>query len=277
MQVANLQNISHHYGIHQVLQDVTANISTGQRIGLIGANGSGKSTMLRILLGEEAPSGGTAIVPKGVRVGYIPQHVTYEDNDSVWDCIAVDHLQLAEHLRKAEERLAQASPDKMEKAFNVYQKARDDYDQVEGDLFQQRAESILDALGLTGKMEQPVGALSGGEKNVVSLARALLQSPDLLVLDEPANHLDYEGVAWLEDFIKRFKGAVLIVSHNRYLLDRVVNGILHLENGRLKYYDGGYSAFRATRLRDLLAQQSDYIANQKRLAQLEELVSGCVS
>ena len=97
----------------------------------------------------------------------------------------------------------------------------------------------------------------------------LLAEPDLLVLDEPANHLDYLGIAWLEDFLTKFKGAVLIVSHNRYLLDRVANGILQLENGQVKYYDGGYLNYRAARLRELLAQQADYAANQKLLARLE--------
>ena len=117
-----------------------------------------------------------------------------------------------------------------------------------------------------------MASLSGGEKNVLSLAHALLLQPQFLVLDEPANHLDFLGVAWLEDFLARFKGAVLIVSHNRHLLDRVVGGILTLEDGAVKHYQGGYSTYRATMLRELIAQQADYVANQKRLAQLKELV-----
>lgn len=272
MLVADFQNVAHNYGIHEVLQNASATISTGQRIGLIGANGSGKTTLLRLLLGEETPAGGTVVVPKQVRIGYVPQHVEYEDDETVWDCVAQEYTAVSERLRREEARLAEVSSEDMEAVFQRYQQARDDYDRIEGDRFPQQAEAMIDALGLKGKMDQKVGLLSGGEKNVVSLTRALLQEPDLLVLDEPGNHLDYEGVAWLEDFLSRFKGAVLIVSHNRYLLDRVVNGILHLENGALTYYDGGYSDFRATRLRNLLAQQSDYIANQKRLAQLEDLV-----
>jgi ATP-binding cassette, subfamily F, member 3 len=272
MLVASLQNVAHSYGVHEVLTNVSLTISTGQRLGLIGANGSGKTTMLRILTGEELPSGGMVVVPKGVRVGYVPQHVSYRDDDSVWDCIAVEHKRLSETLRMQEERLSVATPENMDQILRAYQAARDDYDKVDGDRFPHRAETMLDALGLQGKMRQPVGSLSGGEKNVVSMTRALLKDPDFLILDEPANHLDYEGVAWLEDFINRFKGAVMIVSHNRYLLDRVVNGIVDLSAGLVKYYEGGYSSYRATRLRDLLAQQSDYIANQKRLSRLEQLV-----
>jgi len=138
MLVASLQNIAHQYGIHEVLRSVSVTISTGQRLGLIGANGSGKTTMLRILTGEEAPASGTVVIPKGVRVGYVPQYVTYEDEDSVWDCIAVEYQALTEALREQEERLSRATPEDMESALRSYQWARDAYDRVEGDLFPRR-------------------------------------------------------------------------------------------------------------------------------------------
>ena len=272
MLLANLQNVAKHYGAQTVLQGVSFKISSGQKLGLIGPNGSGKTTMLRILLGQESPSDGTALLTRGVRVGYVPQYVEYDEHDTVLDCILAEHRRVTVALRAQEERLAQASEAEMDKALRAYQRARDEYDRIEGDRFPQRARAMLDALGLAGRGEQKIGVLSGGEKNVLSLTQALLAEPDLLVLDEPANHLDYLGIAWLEDFLTQFKGAVLIVSHNRYLLDRVVAGILQLDDGRIRYYEGGYSTYRATRLRELLAQQSDYIANQKRLAQLEALV-----
>ena len=153
-----------------------------------------------------------------------------------------------------------------------YQEARDKYDSVDADRRPDEAQATLDSLGLNGKEDQKIGTLSGGEKNVLSLARALLNDPDFLILDEPGNHLDFQGLAWLEEFLINFNGAVLIVSHNRHTLDRVAQGILTLEDGKVKRYVGGYSEYRATRLRELLAQQADYSANQKRLAQLEALV-----
>jgi len=209
---------------------------------------------------------------KGVRVGYVPQYVEYEAGQTVLDCLLTEHRRLNEVLREHEDRLADASNDGMDKALRAYERARDDYDRLDGDRFPEIAQAMLDALGLAGRGDQQIGSLSGGEKNILSLTQALLAKPDLLVLDEPANHLDYLGVAWLEEFLAKLKGAMLIVSHNRYLLDRVVGGILHLDDGRVRYYDGGYSTYRATRLRQLLAQQADYIANQKRLARLEALV-----
>ena len=272
MLLASLQNVTKRYGVQPVLQGASMQISTGQKLGLIGPNGSGKTTILRILLGTEPATGGSVFVDKGARIGYIPQYVEYEDNDTVLDHVLADHRRLSEALQQQEERLATASEDEMPRVFQAYEKAREAYDRVDGDHLPQRAGAMLDALGLGGKQRQKIDSLSGGEKNVLALTEALLAEPDLLVLDEPANHLDYLGVAWLEDFLNRFGGAVLIVSHNRYLLDRTVEGIFHLEGGRITYYDGGYSDYRATRLRHLLAQQQDYIANQKRLAMVEARV-----
>jgi len=270
--LAGLQNVTKRYGAQTVLRGASFTVSSGQKLGLIGANGSGKTTILRLLLGREPPSDGTAVLTKGARVGYVPQYVEYDEDQTVLDCILAEHRARAAALREQEERLARAAGSEMNRALRRYQQARDAYDRVGGDDVPRRARAMLDALGLAGRGEQAIASLSGGEKNVLSLTQAMLAEPDLLVLDEPANHLDYLGVAWLEDFLTRFKGAALIVSHNRYLLDRVAGGILQLDNGTVRYYDGGYSTYRATRLRELLAQQSDYVANQKRLAQLEALV-----
>ena len=208
----------------------------------------------------------------GTRIGYVPQYVEGEDDELVMDWLLAEYVALGEALRQSEENLAAAAPDEVESAMRAYQKARDNYDRVDGDHRLERAQKALDSLGLEGIQDQPLGTLSGGGKNVLSLALALLDDPDFLVLDEPGNHLDFKGLMWLEEFLINFKGAVLIVSHNRHTLDRVVQGILTLEDGRVKRYAGGYSAYRTTYLRELLAQQADYSANQKRLAQLEALV-----
>ena len=272
MLLASLENVAKEYGAQTVLANVTFKVSTGQKLGLIGPNGSGKTTIARILLGHEPPSQGAAVIAKGVRTGYVPQYVEYDADQVVLDCVLTEHNRLAAALREREEHLATAGEVEMDRAMRAYERARQAYDRLGGDLFSQRARAMLDALGLAGRADQKIGSLSGGEQNVLAMTRALMAEPDLLVLDEPANHLDYVGVAWLEGFLSRFKGAVVIISHNRYLLDRVVDGILELQDGRVRYYDGGYSTYRATRLRELLAQQAAYAANQKRLAQLEALV-----
>jgi len=272
MLLASLQNVTKRYGTQQVLSGASFQVSSGRKLGIIGPNGSGKTTILRILLGQEEPSDGAAFVTKGTRVGYVPQHVEYNEDDTVIDCVLQEHRRLTDRLRETEERLAQTPNGETRKALRAYEHARDDYDRIDGDHFPKRARAMLDALGLEDRSEQTIRTLSGGEKNVLALTKALLARPDLLVLDEPANHLDYLGVAWLEDFLSKFRGAVLVVSHNRYLLDRVADGILELDKGRVQYYAGGYSAYRTTRLRQLIAQQADYMANQKRLEGLEKMV-----
>jgi ATP-binding cassette subfamily F protein 3 len=272
MQVATLNNISAHFGGQDVLKGVSFSINSSDRLGLIGANGSGKTTILRVLMGEEEPSKGSVTLASGTRLGYVPQYVDGDDDDLVMDWLLAEHIALGDALKASEDRLASASSDGAEAALNAYQDALENYDRYETDRWPQRAPRILDSLGLNGKEGQIIGSLSGGEKNILSLARALLIEPNFLVMDEPGNHLDFMGLAWLEEFLLRFKGAVLVVSHNRHTLDRVAQGILELEDGKVTRYKGGYSEYRSTKLRDLISQQADYGSNQKRLAQLEALV-----
>ncbi|NQW20199.1 MAG: ABC-F family ATP-binding cassette domain-containing protein [Chloroflexi bacterium] len=272
MLVANLTNVTAQYGSQKVLKGVSFEITSEDRLGLIGPNGSGKTTLLKILLGEDVPSEGNVHIASGVRVGYVPQYVDAKDDELVIDWLIAEYIALEDNLRQAESNMAAASPDELDSAMEAYQVARDKYDAADADRRPDEAQATLDSLGLQGKEDQRIGTLSGGEKNVLSLARALLNEPDFLILDEPGNHLDFQGLAWLEEFLVSFKGAVLIVSHNRHTLDRVATGILTLEDGKVSRYAGGYSNYRSTRLRELLAQQADYSANQKRLARLEVLV-----
>jgi ATP-binding cassette subfamily F protein 3 len=160
----------------------------------------------------------------------------------------------------------------MEKIFDQYQMIRDKYDEIEGDTAPARAEKILDSLGLENRADQLVETLSGGEKNILALAKALLLKPDLLILDEPGNHLDYKGLAWLEKFLSEYKESVLIVSHNRFLLDRVCEKIIAVEGRKTNEFAGNYSYYRMNRLRSLVNQQSDFVANQKKIKRIEELV-----
>ena len=272
MPIASLHSVTTHYGAQPVLTGASFEINPGQKLGLIGPNGSGKTTILKVLIGRESVTGGLVYLDPGVRVGYVPQHFDHETDATVMDWLLGEYLPIADALHVQEEDLAHSSAADMDRALRAYQRARDAYDRIDGDSWPRRAQTLIDAFGLGGKEEQRVASLSGGEKNILSLAQALLSEPDLLLLDEPANHLDYLGVAWLEGFLTKFGGTVLIVSHNRYLLDRVVGEILELEGGRIQAYSGGYSDYRGEKLRRLIAQQRDYVVNQKRLAQLEALV-----
>jgi len=272
MELLRLQNVRKDYGHLPVLTDVSLQLMSGKKIGLIGPNGSGKTSILRLLVGEDEPNAGAVVRAAGLRIGYVPQYVDYDEGQTVIDTILSEHIRAEHLLRKHETRLASAAAGDVEEVARAYEQAREEFEVLGGDRQRARAAGMLDSLGLAGRADSLVRELSGGERNVMSLVRALCSEPELLVLDEPDNHLDFEGGAWLENFLKRFRGAVLIVSHNRYLLDRVVDGILHLEAGKVQSYVGNYSAYRAWVLREKLSQQADYAVNQKRLAQLEELV-----
>lgn len=272
MLAASFHNVSAHFGSQIVLDGVSLQIDDSEKLGLIGRNGSGKTTLLNVLTGSVEPTSGSIVVPSATAVGYVPQYIDAHDHVTVQDYLLEDYNRTATDLRRAEQALESVNEASTTRALNAYQRALDAYDRMDGDRFVDEARSMLASMGLEGKDTQQIGSLSGGEQNVLSLTRALLSKPDLLLLDEPGNHLDFLGMAWLEDFLLRFRGAVLVVSHNRYLLDRVASGILELENGRVTRYAGNYSAYRAQRLRGLLSQQSDYIANQKRLDRLEALV-----
>ena len=272
MLVASFQNVSAHFGSQIVLDGVSFQIDDSEKLGLIGRNGSGKTTLLSVLTGSLAPTSGSVVVPSSTTVGYVPQYIDARDDVTAQDYLLADYSRVSDELRRAEQALESTNEVDTGRVLDAYQESLDAYDRMGGERFVDEAGAMLASMGLEGKGSQQIGSLSGGEQNVLSLTRALLTKPDLLLLDEPGNHLDFLGMAWLEDFLLRFRGAVLVVSHNRYLLDRVASGILELENGRVTRYEGNYSAYRAQRLRNLLSQQSDYIANQKRLDRLEALV-----
>ncbi len=272
MPILSFNNVSKHFGAHDVLSGINISVEPSAKIGLIGANGAGKTTILKLILGSESPSGGNVTRAHNARVGYVPQYPEFPEKCTVAEALELDLQDVKMRLRNAEESLSTAGEDAIEKALERYQEARDAYDAMNGDASLERVSRVLESFGLGGRQDQPAATLSGGELNTLSLARATFSRPDLLVLDEPGNHLDYIGLGWLEEYLTSFPAAVLLVSHNRYLLDRVVTTIFELENGGITVYSGNYSEYRRTKLQKLVNTQSDYVANQKRLARLEALV-----
>ena len=272
MSLVTFQNVYKHFGAQDVLSGLSFTIHGSMKVGLIGSNGAGKTTILKLIRAMEQPSKGRVVSQEGMRVGYVPQYAEFADSSTVFESLMDEVVEKRIALRKTEELLATSDEGSISKALAKYQSARDAYDAVNGDDAEARGSKILDSFGLHGKENQIVQTLSGGEKNILSLARATLTMPDLLILDEPGNHLDYIGLAWLERYLAGFPAAVLLVSHNRYLLDRVVTKVFELEKGKITEYDGNYSSYRMTKLQKLVSTQADYVANQKKLARLEELV-----
>lgn len=268
----NIINLSKYYGTDTIFDNISLKINNNEKVGLVGPNGCGKTTLIKMITREEEPSKGNIIIEEKLSIGYVPQYIEFDKDITLLDVILKEFNELSRQLRELETRMSLAAEEDLEQILTKYQKIRDKYDDIEGDTAPARAEKILDSLGLENRANQLVETLSGGEKNVLALAKALLLKPDLLILDEPGNHLDYKGLAWLEKFLSDYKESVLIVSHNRYLLDRICEKIIAVEGRKTNEFTGNYSYYRMNRLKSLVNQQSDYVSNQKKIKRIEALV-----
>lgn len=266
-----LHGITKHYGGDAVLKDVSLRIAKGERVGVVGKNGAGKTTLIRIVMGEDRDYAGTMRVTEGVTVGFVPQHFR-ASGESALEYITEPFRRMRARLSELEGDIARAEGKEMERALSEWGELRSAYDASSGDEAESRAYAYLEGIGLEEAFDTPTESLSGGERNVLALGRALLQRPDVLILDEPGNHLDIQGLAWLEKFLRDYPGAVVVVSHNRYLLDRVASRIVEIDRGKATSYAGNYSAYRIERLRAAVAGEMAYRADQKKIAQLEETV-----
>jgi ATP-binding cassette subfamily F protein 3 len=278
MIAVNLDRLAFTYFARPLFVDLSWEIHDGRCVGLIGPNGSGKSTLLRLIANELTPDRGNVVRRKGLTVGYLPQQIAFEPGRTVWQ----EALAASSELARVETELAQvekqlADPtvygDEGNLARALEQQARllAVYEELGGPNYVGRVRSTLRSLGFgEEEMELPLEVLSGGQKKLVGLARLLLVQPDLLLLDEPDNHLDLAAKSMLEQLIARYAGAVVIVSHDRYLLDLVVDEIAELEDGRLASYPGTYSEFAFEKQLRLQRQQQLYQAQQKEVERLEQ-------
>jgi ATP-binding cassette subfamily F protein 3 len=278
MIAVNLDRVSITYVSEPVFENLSWEIQVDCRVGLVGPNGCGKSTLLRLIAGELTSDTGFTVRRKGLTIGYLQQEPGLEPGHSVWQETLAASTELARvetDLARIELQLADPSVYGDQKALTrtLDRQARllEEYEQLGGPGYEGRVRSTLSSLGFTDDdLELPVDALSGGQKKLVGLAKLLVTQPDLLLLDEPDNHLDLDGKAFLEQFINSYKGGVIIVSHDRYLLDLVVDKIVELEDGRLTHYPGTYSEFVVEKELRLSRQQQLYQAQHKEITRLEQ-------
>jgi ATP-binding cassette subfamily F protein 3 len=271
MTILEAHNVCKYYDTDPVLRNISFKINKGEKVGLIGTNGCGKSTLLKLIADIEDLNGGSIVRGKDVRVGYLAQALEYGADHTVSQEIATVFEQvaaLAVQLQKLEEQMADDAADLLEE----YGRLSAQFERLGGYDCEHRSAAVMDGLGLNALRDRRVATLSGGEKNIVALAKILLQEPDILLLDEPANHLDFEGLEWLENFLANYDRTVVLVSHNRYLLDRVVERVFEIEDGRLTQYVGNYSSFCATKMKNLLVQRASYEDQQKEAQRLEAMI-----
>ena len=280
MTILDINNVTKRFGASTILQNISFKVNAGEKVGLIGENGSGKSTLFRMIVGMEEVTDGAIVKPKGLRVGYLAQDLAYGEGNTVHEELLevfAPVRKLGEELRAAEAQMNAleivSDGGRLQKAVNRYGQLLEAFERLGGYTCELRIETVVEGLRLSGLREQRVAALSGGEKNIVGLARVLLEDPDLLLLDEPANHLDFEGLAWLEEFLQTYDKTVILISHNRYLLDRVAGRIVEIEDRKAASYPGNYSAYRAQKLRNLIKQKAAYDDQRKEIRRMEEMIA----
>ncbi len=282
MLVAQVESVSVSYGARKILDSVGWSITDGEKIGLVGPNGAGKSTLLRIFAGLLKPDEGERTIRRGASVVYLQQEFS-DDSPATTVLSEVirgreDLLAIEQELERVEAAIADpensADMDEFTRILDRQAELIEQFETSGGPRFRSDAESMLQRLGIPAeKFEQPITLLSGGQRKLVGLAKCLLQEPDLLLLDEPDNHLDVTGKERLEHVIRSFSGAVVIISHDRYLLDETISQIVELDQGRLTVYEGNYSAYVKQRELALLKQQQDFVAQQKEIQRLEESIA----
>ena len=278
MLLVNFSKASKDYGGNPVFNEVDLEIIEGERIGLVGENGSGKSTLFKLMAGLDTPNSGVISRRRNLTIGYLAQEVDPRlDNKTIYQAVSetsTELVELPEMLRELEAQMADpdnaSDPDEMSRVLEEYGKAQERFEALGGYTIGHRVETVLNGLGFDpSEHTQLVGRLSGGEKKLVNLARILIEMPDLVLLDEPDNHLDLNAKAWLEQYIQGYPGTVLIISHDRHLLDRAVKKIFELEDGAISEYAGNYSFYFEERRQRLLKQQEMYSLQQTEIKRLE--------
>ena len=273
----SVNNIRKAFGEEVVLDGVSFQMNEHDKTALIGRNGAGKTTLIRIILGELRADEGDVILPKDVTVGYLSQHQDMEGDRGIYDTVIDvkrDLLEVESRLREVEEEMKHLAGDTLTEAYKEYERLNHRFEQENGYALRSEVTGIIKGLGFSEEeFDKPVSQLSGGQKTRVALARILLSSPKLLILDEPTNHLDMASIAWLEGYLAQYKGAVLVVSHDRYFLNRIVNRVVEIEHNRSMTYLGNYDEFYEKKAQVREAERRRYVNQQREIKHQEEVIA----
>lgn len=271
------QNISKSYGITEILNNINFHIEAKEKLAIVGINGAGKSTLLKIIMGEEEADEGQVVTGKDISVGYLAQHQdSYYDKTIFEELLSVkqDVIELQEQIRQLEQNMKNLEGAELEAALEQYTRMNHTFEQQDGYAFESQVTGILKGLGFEeADFNRPVSELSGGQKTRVSLGRLLLSRPDVILLDEPTNHLDLNSIAWLENYLKSYDGAVIIVSHDRYFLDKIVTKVVELENTKSTIYHGNYSYYATKREEVRLSKYRAYMNQQAEIRHQEAVIT----
>ncbi len=279
MILLSLQGVQKSFGTNEVLRDASLVLQDGQRMGLVGVNGCGKSTLMKIIAGVEASDGGSITMQKGLRLGYLAQQgivgegrTVLEELESVFEPV----VEMEKQLRRMEEQMSECGDDavRLSRLGSQYDALTLEFERRNGYGWRSTVQGVLAGLGFRKEQQHQLASLlSGGERTRLCLGRMLLTEPDLLLLDEPTNHLDLKAIAWLEEYLRTYKGAVLLISHDRYFMDHVCDRMCELLLGVTECYDGNYTAYMAQRTERFEIRMKAYELQQKEIARQEAIIA----
>ena len=275
--ILSCSNICKSFGENDILKQVSFHIEDHEKAAIVGINGAGKSTLLKVLIGKLNADDGVVSWAKGASIGYLAQHQDLEGAETIYDAlleVKKPVIQMEARIRSLELEMKSASGDELETKLSEYSRLNHEFEMADGYSYQSEITGVLKGLGFTeDEFSKPITALSGGQKTRVSLGKLLLTKPDILLLDEPTNHLDMESIAWLETYLRNYSGAVIIVAHDRYFLDRVVTKIIELDMGHCTVFSGNYSAYsdKKAMLRDAAIRA--YLNQQQEIRHQEAVIA----
>ena len=280
MILLQLNHITKSFDGEDIFNDVNFEVKSGERIGIVGRNGAGKSTLMKIIAGVEDYDSGHISKVKDLKLGYLTQQMTLDTEQTVFEAMSQPFeyiISLEERMREETEWLAQHADDyessEYQEHIATYEKLSNDFEQREGYQYQSKIKTVLHGLSFTeADFDRPINDFSGGQKTRLSLAQMLLSEPDLLLLDEPTNHLDMETTEWLEQYLNFFNGAIVIISHDRYFLDKIVKQIYDVSLGEVRHYHGNYKQFIEQRDKYYEKRMQEYEAQQAEIKRLEDFV-----
>ena len=265
------------FGTDQILSDVSFHIEDQEKAAIVGINGAGKSTLLKIIVGELAADQGEVVLSKGKTLGYLAQHQDLDSSRSIYEELKEVKrpiIEMEQQIRSLELKMKDAQGEELEQMLSAYSRLNHTFELENGYAWQSEITGVLKGLGFCeDEFDKKVTTLSGGQKTRVSLGRLLLSRPDVILLDEPTNHLDMESIAWLETYLLNYNGAVVIVAHDRYFLNRVVTKIVELEQGRSAVYQGNYTAYSEKKAMVRAAQMKAYLNQQQEIRHQEEVIT----
>ena len=280
MIVLSCNNLNKSFGIDSILENISFTVNEGDKIGIIGINGTGKTTLFKIISGIHGYDSGDIYTSKDCEIGYLEQNTNFHSSNTIFEEVLEvfkDLIDMESYLRNLELKIAEKSSNsnssQLDKLMNEYSHKLESFAEMNGYGYKSEAKGVLIGLGFSdADMDKPISILSGGEKTRVLLGKLLLKKPTLLLLDEPTNHLDSEAIEWLEIFLKQYKGTVILISHDRYFLDQVVNRVFEIHNKRLKAYNGNYSDFIELSAIEKELEQKKFEDQQKDLKKQEESI-----